>query len=91
VKIQLPIKIKVDNMGAVYMSENISNSSRTRHLDTRIKYIASLQEEGLIKVEFIRSEENGSDIATKNVIADLFEVHIKQLVADKSEVYRNGN
>jgi hypothetical protein len=25
------------------------------------------------------------------VIADLFEVHIKQLVADKSEVYRNGN
>ena len=61
-------------------------AARTRHLDTRFKYVNSLQEQGLIKVDFVRSEENTSDIATKNISVELFNIHIAQLIADKSYV-----
>ena len=55
-------------------------------MDTRAKYIASLQEEGLIKVEFVKSEFNHSDIATKNVSVDLFEYHVQHIIEDKKDV-----
>ena len=61
VKVELPAKVKVDNMGAVYMSESTTSSMRTRHIDTQYKYVTSLQEQGLIKVEFVKSEDNCSD------------------------------
>ena len=86
VKVKLPVTVKVDNMGAVYMSENQASSQRTRHMDTRHKYIVSLQEQGLIKVEFVRSEENTSDICTKNVTVDLYEKHITSILTNKEDM-----
>jgi hypothetical protein len=86
VKIKLPVDVKVDNMGAIYMSENSAPSARTRHADLRQKFTSDLQEKGLIKIDFVRSEDNTSDILTKNVSVDLFEKHIKHMVMNKSEV-----
>ena len=37
-------------------------------------------------VKFIRSEENDSDIMTKNVTADLYLKHSKKLVWHKDDV-----
>ena len=46
--------------------------------------ISQLQEEGLIKVRFMRSEDNRSDIATKNVTGELYETHTGDMIMIKS-------
>ena len=33
VKVELPIIVRVDNLGAIFMSENVSVSQRTKHID----------------------------------------------------------
>jgi hypothetical protein len=85
-KIKLPVQIRVDNMGAIYMSENSMPSARTRHADLRTKFTADLQEKGLIKIDFVKSEDNASDIMTKNVTVELFEKHISGLIMNKNEI-----
>jgi hypothetical protein len=85
-KIKLPVEVKVDNMGAIYISENSMPSARTRHADLRQKFTSDLQEKGLIKIDFVKSEENTSDIMTKNVTVELFEKHVQGLVIDKGEI-----
>ena len=83
ITVEIPIKVKVDNLGAIYMSENTTTSSRTRHVDTRTFYVKDFQKDGVIKVEFVRSEDNVSDSATKNVTGELHDKHLDTSTADK--------
>jgi len=53
------------------------------------KYVNNLQEQGLIKIEFVRSETNALDIMTNNVSVELIKVHVEQLIRDTS--YSKGN
>ena len=76
---QLPVIVEVDNIGAIFMTGNSTCSSCTRHIDTQHCYVKDLQNECLIKVEFVRSEDNVSDIATKNVTGEVHEIHMKRL------------
>jgi len=39
VKIQLPICVHVDNVGAIFLSENQKSSDRTTHVDTRYHFV----------------------------------------------------
>ena len=74
IPIQLPVQVWVDNVGAIFMTENRTSSSRTRHMDTRWWHVIQLQdEEGLIKVGFVRTKDNVSDIGTKNVDTQTYE------------------
>jgi hypothetical protein len=82
IKVNLPIIIKTDNIGAIFMTENSSTGVRTRHVDTRYPFIREFIEEGFIKVEFVRSVENDADIFTKNVSHDLYVKHTKNFLAD---------
>jgi hypothetical protein len=36
IEIKLPILIKVDNVGAIYVSNNFSLSPRTKHIDSTL-------------------------------------------------------
>jgi len=45
--IRLPVKVKVHNMEAFYMSESSAFSAGTRQMDTQFKYVKNLQEQGL--------------------------------------------
>ena len=38
-KVKLPIVIRVDNIGAIFMSENVAVSQRTKHVDCRFKFV----------------------------------------------------
>jgi hypothetical protein len=67
IKVKLPIVVKTDNIGAIFMSENASTGFRTRHVDTRYHFVREFIEDGFIKFEFVRSVENDADIFTKNV------------------------
>ena len=84
VEVKTPVEVKVDNVGAIYMSQNQASSTRTRHMDTRWFYVNDLQDDGLIIVKFVRSEENISDVATKNVSAMTMDKHIDAITAERN-------
>ena len=84
VEVKTTVEVKVDNVGATYMSQNQASSTRTRHMDTRWFYVNDLQDDGLIIVKFVRSEENISDVATKNVSAMTMDKHIDAITAERN-------
>ncbi len=86
IPVQLPVEVFVDNIGAIFMSENSTSSSRTRHMDTRYRHIEQLQNDGLIKVKFIPTLKNLADGATKNVSGEILESHINHYLGDKEGV-----
>ena len=44
------------------MSENISVSQRTKHVDVRYRFVQQFTMEGFIKVIFVRTDENDADL-----------------------------
>jgi hypothetical protein len=60
------------------MSENASTGFRTWHVDTRYHFVQELIEDGFIKIKFVRSIENDSDLKTKNVNHKLCAKHTKK-------------
>lgn len=72
IKINYPIIIHVDNMGAIYLAEG-QGGKRTKHVDIRYHFVREYVENGILKVIFIRSEENMADPYTKNVSQIIFD------------------
>ena len=80
IKIQFPIIIKVDNVGAIYIANNYTTGQRTKHIDIRTHFVREYIEEGIIKVVFVRSDENDADIFTKNTTEEIFVKHLKKII-----------
>ena len=80
IRVQLPITVRVDNIGAIWMSQNVNTSSRTKHVDIRTKYVNEYCEDGVLKIIFVKSVDNDSDIMTKNLGADLHSKHSNKLI-----------
>jgi hypothetical protein len=74
IKTDEPMKVRVDNIGAIHLVNTATSGSRTKHIDTRIHFVRDLTH-GKVKimdVEFVRSEDNLSDTFTKNTAKDTF-------------------
>ena len=69
----------VDNKGAIFLSEN-PVVKRTKHIDTRYHIIREHIENGIVTVQFISSDENISDIFTKNTSENIYEKHKEKLI-----------
>ena len=67
VEVGYPIIVNVDNVGAMGLANNQSSSQRTRHVDIRYHFVREFIEDGIVKIIFVRSEDNERDIFTKNV------------------------
>ncbi len=80
--VQLPIKVFIDNVGAMFLANNSTTGQRTKHIDVRYHYSRELILSGIIILEFVHTLENESDIYTKNVGNELFLKHIKGYVED---------
>ena len=80
IQVNLPIIVKTDNIGAMFMAQNASSGVRTRHVDTRYHFVRENLEDGIIKIEFLKSAENDSNIFTKNVSQDVYERHVKKFL-----------
>jgi hypothetical protein len=78
----LPIIVKTDNVGAMFMAQNSSSGVRTRHVITRYHFVQENLDDGIIKIEFIRSVENQSDIFTKNVTQEIYQRHVKTFLEE---------
>ena len=86
IKVKYPVTVLVDNVGAIFMSSNVTTSSQTKHVDVRTKYVRQYVEDGIVKIVFVRSESNRSDIMAKNVSADLHDEHVSHLVVPKNQI-----
>ena len=85
IDLELPITVYVDNVGAIWLSNNRTTSDRSKHIDIRTSFVKEYQEDGILIIKFLKSEENEADIFmnTTNVI---FHNHRKKLVWDKTNV-----
>jgi len=81
----MPMKVRVDNMGAIFMSENASSGIRTRHVDTQYHFVREQVAEKIVEIIFVRTDDNKADGFTKNVKGEVFEKHSKDFVWDKEE------
>jgi hypothetical protein len=79
-----------DNVGAMFMAQNSSSGVRTRHVDTRYHCVQENLDDGIIKIEFIKSVENQSDIFTKNVTQEIYERHVETFLKKYIEGEFNG-
>ena len=61
----LPIIIRCDNQGAIYLSKN-QESRLSKHLDIKVHFIHSYVESGVVHIIFVRSEDNLADGLTKS-------------------------
>ena len=82
IEVELPITVYVDNVGAIWLSNNRTTSDRTKHIDIRTSLVKEYQEDGKIIIKFVRSEDNESDIFTNNTANVIFQNHQKKLVWD---------
>ena len=64
--IDLPVRVLVDNVGAIYIANN-AVTKRTKHIDTRYHMIHEHVEDGIVKIIFVKSNNNLADPFTKTV------------------------
>ena len=84
-KLKLPIIVRVDNVGAIFMAENNTATSRTRHVDARYHFVREFIVDGYIKIIFVRSEHNLSDGFTKNITQEICKQHTPTYLQKKSD------
>ena len=70
-----PIIVNVDNIGAIYLAKNATTSKRTKHVDIRCHFVREYIEDGIIKIIFVKSADNDSDVMTKNLNKELHYKH----------------
>jgi hypothetical protein len=80
-QVELPMILKVDNKGVVDLANNWSAGGRTRHIAVRANFLRELKEQGLLRVEWIPTDENSSDLFTKNLPGPLFNKHSSDYVS----------
>ena len=81
-----PIVVHVDNVGAIFMAENVSTSGRTKHVDIRYHYVREFIEDGFIRIVFVRTKFNKADMFTKNVVGEIYDAHSKSFIWRPSDL-----
>jgi hypothetical protein len=77
---ELPIIVRVDNVGDIFLGNNFSVSQRTKHIDIRAHAVCEYIEDGVLKLIFIRTDDNEADIFTKNTSEETYNKHSNKLI-----------
>lgn len=80
IHVTLPIIVNVDNAGAIFSSNNKSVGQRTKHIDTRYHIVREYVKDGILKIVYVRSEDNDADILTKNVDSKTYWRHSQKFM-----------
>ena len=86
VEVKLPIVCRVDNVGAIFIAENACATPKSKHIDTRAKYVAKFIADGFLKVVFVKTKDNKADMFTKNVSQEDLREHESNYIWTKKEV-----
>ena len=81
-KVDLPMVVLIDNIGAIEMLDSKTGQCKKKHIDTRFHWIKQYVDENKVKVNYVKSEDNVADILTKNLQPRLFEKHANKLVTN---------
>ena len=76
-RLEIPMTLRIDNTGAIYIANNQTTGQRTKHIDIRTHFVRNMINEGIIKTKFVKSADNHADIFTKNCPEDAFNLHTK--------------
>ena len=66
IKVPLPIKVQVDNVGAIWLANNSSVSERTKYVGLWTHLVRDVIKDQVIEINLVKSVENESDIMTEN-------------------------
>ena len=80
---KLPMKLKIDNKGAVDFADNWTIGGCVRHVDVHLHFLRELKKQRIIDTEWISNTEMSSDIFTKNVSGPEFLKHASKFVSDQ--------
>jgi hypothetical protein len=83
-KVKKPMILKIDNKGAMDLTNNWSASGRTRHVDVRHHFLRELKEDDIIHVKWIPTSENSADLFTKNLDGPTFTKHMHTFCTDRT-------
>ncbi len=86
IEVALLVIVCVDNIGAIFMAENVSTSPRTKHVDILYHFVWEFIEDGFIKIVFVQTGDNKADEFTKNVVGDLYDKHTNDMVWKAEEM-----
>ena len=65
--------IYCDNMSTIKLSKNLVLHGRSKHIDVRFHLLRDLCKEGIIELNFCRSDKQIADLFTKPLKQPLFE------------------
>ena len=66
-----PSLVYGDNVASLFLAQNNSVSQRTKHIDIRHRFIYDLVENKQFELRHVKTEENTSNINSKNTIIDI--------------------
>ena len=75
-----PLLIKEDNQSCVLLAKQFMVSQRSKHIRIRYHYVRQQIRDGLIDLEYIRSQDNPADLFAKPLKPNLYTVHRDTLV-----------
>ncbi len=62
------------------MAQNVTNTSQTKHVDIRYKFVNKYVEDRIVKIIFVKSKENNANIPIKNLNRELHATHSLSLL-----------
>jgi hypothetical protein len=72
------------------MAENVSATSRTKHIDTRYHFVREFVEDGMIKIMFVETQDTKADMVTKNVSGEVYDEHVESFIMDRKDITPHG-
>ena len=76
-----PVDIVEDNHGALKMASNRHSPKRTRHIDIKPYLIRDAVHEGKVRVTYVKTEDQHTDVLTKPLDRRMFEKHANALMS----------
>ena len=68
-----------DNQSTIFLSEGQGEHQRSEHADIKCNYVLQNVQERVVKLEYIRSQNNLADILSKALFAAVFSFLVAQL------------
>ena len=75
-----PLTVREDNEACILLAKQFMVSQRTKHIRIRYHYVRQQVRDGLIELQYIRSEDNTADLFTKALKPHLYKAHRDTLV-----------
>lgn len=64
--------LMINNFSVINLVKNLIVHGRSNHIDMRFHYFRKFVSEGKLKLEYFKSEDQGTDLLTKRVTIEMF-------------------